>query len=103
TILIVDDEESVRRSIADVLADEGHRPVLAAGADEADREINASPPDLVLFEGGMPGRDGLELLESLRASHPQLPVVMMSGHGTIETAVRATKLGASDFLKKPRS
>jgi two-component system nitrogen regulation response regulator NtrX len=102
-ILIVDDEESVRRSIADVLADEGHRPVLAAGADEADREITASLPDLVLLDVAMPGRDGLELLESLRTSHPQLPVVMMSGHGTIETAVRATKLGAYDFLEKPLS
>ena len=103
TILVVDDEESVRRSIADVLADEGHRPVLAAGADEADREITAQIPDLVLLDVAMPGRDGLELLESLRSSHPQLPVVMMSGHGTIETAVRATKLGAYDFLEKPLS
>jgi two-component system nitrogen regulation response regulator NtrX len=103
TILIVDDEESVRRSIADVLADEGHRPVLASGADEADREISTSSPDLVLLDVAMPGRDGLALLESLRASHPQLPVVMMSGHGTIETAVRATKLGAYDFLEKPLS
>ena len=103
TILIVDDEESVRRSIADVLADEGHRAVLAAGADEADREISASTPDLVLLDVAMPGRDGLELLESLRTSHPHLPVVMMSGHGTIETAVRATKLGAYDFLEKPLS
>ena len=101
TILIVDDEESVRRSIADVLSDEGHRPVLAAGSDEAEKEIAAALPDLVLLDVAMPGRDGLELLEQLRASHPELPVVMMSGHGTIETAVRATKLGAYDFLEKP--
>jgi nitrogen regulation protein NR(I) len=103
TILIVDDEESVRRSIADVLADEGHRPVLAAGADEADREIATALPDLVLLDVAMPGRDGLALLESLRSAYPHLPVVMMSGHGTIETAVRATKLGAYDFLEKPLS
>jgi two-component system nitrogen regulation response regulator NtrX len=102
-ILIVDDEESVRRSIADVLADEGHRPVLAAGADEAEKEIAAALPDLVLLDVAMPGRDGMELLESLRTVHPALPVVMMSGHGTIETAVRATKLGAYDFLEKPLS
>jgi len=101
TILIVDDEESVRRSIADVLSDEGHRTVLAAGSDEAEKEIAAGLPDLVLLDVAMPGRDGLELLEQLRASHPELPVVMMSGHGTIETAVRATKLGAYDFLEKP--
>jgi two-component system nitrogen regulation response regulator NtrX len=100
-ILIVDDEESVRRAIANVLSDEGHRPVLAAGADEAEKEIAAALPDLVLLDVAMPGRDGLELLEQLRASHPELPVVMMSGHGTIETAVRATKLGAYDFLEKP--
>ena len=101
TILIVDDEESVRRAIADVLSDEGHRPVLAAGADEAEKEVATALPDLVLLDVAMPGRDGLELLEQLRASHPELPVVMMSGHGTIETAVRATKLGAYDFLEKP--
>jgi two-component system nitrogen regulation response regulator NtrX len=100
-ILIVDDEESVRRAIANVLADEGHRPVLAAGADEAEKEIAAGMPDLVLLDVAMPGRDGLQLLEQLRTSHPDLPVVMMSGHGTIETAVRATKLGAYDFLEKP--
>jgi two-component system nitrogen regulation response regulator NtrX len=100
-ILIVDDEESVRRAIANVLSDEGHRPVLAAGADEAEKEIAAALPDLVLLDVAMPGRDGLELLEALRASHPELPVVMMSGHSTIETAVRATKLGAYDFLEKP--
>jgi two-component system nitrogen regulation response regulator NtrX len=100
-ILIVDDEESVRRAIANVLSDEGHRPVLAAGADEAEKEIAAALPDLVLLDVAMPGRDGLQLLEQLRASHPELPVVMMSGHSTIETAVRATKLGAYDFLEKP--
>ncbi|MEX2209271.1 MAG: sigma-54 dependent transcriptional regulator [Myxococcota bacterium] len=100
-ILIVDDEESVRRAIANVLSDEGHRPVLAAGADEAEKEIAAALPDLVLLDVAMPGRDGLELLEQLRTSHPELPVVMMSGHSTIETAVRATKLGAYDFLEKP--
>ncbi len=101
TILIVDDEESVRRAIAAVLSDEGHRPVLAPGADEAEKEIAAVLPDLVLLDVAMPGRDGLELLERLRTSHPELPVVMMSGHSTIETAVRATKLGAYDFLEKP--
>ena len=100
-ILIVDDEESVRRAIANVLSDEGHRPVLASGADEAEKEIAAAMPDLVLLDVAMPGRDGLELLEQLRLSHPELPVVMMSGHSTIETAVRATKLGAYDFLEKP--
>ena len=100
-ILIVDDEESVRRAIANVLADEGHRPVLAAGADEAEKEIAIALPDLVLLDVAMPGRDGLVLLEQLRARHPELPVVMMSGHSTIETAVRATKLGAYDFLEKP--
>ena len=103
-ILIVDDEESVRRSIADVLADEGHRPVLAAGADEA--ETARSRPRCPTWScSTSPCRAATGWRCSSRCArrYPQLPVVMMSGHGTIETAVRATKLGAYDFLEKPLS
>jgi two-component system nitrogen regulation response regulator NtrX len=103
TILIVDDEESIRRSVADVLEDEGHKATAAGDGEEALIQIERSPPDLVLLDIAMPGRDGIQILECLRATRPDLPVVMMSGHGTIETAVRATKLGAFDFLEKPLS
>jgi two-component system nitrogen regulation response regulator NtrX len=103
TILIVDDEESIRRSVADVLTDEGYRPVIAADAAEALHRVESDRPDLVLLDVAMPGRDGIGVLEELRRVWPDLPVVMMSGHGTIETAVRATRLGAYDFLEKPLS
>jgi two-component system nitrogen regulation response regulator NtrX len=103
SILIVDDEESIRRSVADVLADEGYLSMSAGSVEEAIQKIEAQVPDLVLLDVAMPARDGIELLEWLRRSWPELPVIMMSGHGTIETAVRATKLGAYDFLEKPLS
>ncbi len=101
TILIVDDEEAIRRTVAAILSDEGYRPVEAHDASAALERIESASPDLVLLDVAMPGRDGLELLEELSQKRPELPVVMMSGHGTIETAVRATKLGAYDFLEKP--
>ena len=103
TILIVDDEQSIRRSVADILEDEGYRAEAADDGDAALRAIHAEPPDLVLLDIAMPGRDGIEILEELRVARPDLPVVVMSGHGSIETAVRATKLGAYDFLEKPLS
>ena len=103
TILIVDDEEGIRRSVADVLADEGYRPALASDGEEALGYLKERAADLVLLDVAMPGRDGIEILKQLRETHPTVPVVMMSGHGTIETAVRATKLGAYDFLEKPLS
>ncbi len=103
TVLIVDDEESILRSVSDVLADEGFETVTATSANEALRRIERSPPDLILLDIAMPGRDGLDALAEVRRVWPHLPVVMMSGHGTVETAVRATKLGAWDFLEKPLS
>jgi two-component system nitrogen regulation response regulator NtrX len=103
SVLIVDDEESIRRSVADVLADEGYVSVSAGSVEEAIQKIEVQVPDLVLLDVAMPARDGIELLEWLRRSWPELPVIMMSGHGTIETAVRSTKLGAYDFLEKPLS
>src|SRR5262245_30533720 len=102
-VLVVDDEEWIRRSVADVLIDEGYEAILACDAAEALRTVEAQRPALVLLDIAMPGRDGVSVLDELRSTWPQLPVVMMSGHGTIETAVRATKLGAYDFLEKPLS
>ncbi len=103
-ILIVDDEESIRRSLAGILSDEGFEPVTASDADHALVALRSDPaPALVLLDIAMPGRDGLDLLEEIHALAADLPIVMMSGHGTIETAVRATKLGAYDFIEKPLS
>jgi len=102
-ILVVDDEEGVRRAVADVLGDEGYETVLAQNAAEALRAVEVHRPLLVLLDIAMPGRDGVSVLDELRCVWPGVAVVMMSGHGSIETAVRATKLGAFDFLEKPLS
>lgn len=103
-ILIVDDEESIRRSLSGLLADEGYEIVTAGDGDQALAALRTdTSPGVVLLDIAMPGRDGLEVLEQLHALRPEMPVVMMSGHGTIETAVRATKLGAYDFIEKPLS
>jgi len=101
TVLIVDDEEGVRGSVAGVLSDEGYDTRLASDGEEALTAVASALPDLVLLDIAMTGRDGIEILQELRKRYPELPVVMMSGHGTIETAVKATKLGAYDFLEKP--
>ena len=104
-VLVVDDEESIRRSLAGLLSDEGWEVAAAADGDAALDAVRDEGGgfDVVLLDIAMPGRDGIAVLEELRAAHPELPVVMMSGHGTIETAVRATRLGAFDFIEKPLS
>ncbi len=102
-ILIVDDEESIRRSLAGILSDEGFNTETASNGALALESVRTRAPDLILLDVAMPGRDGVEVLEELREDWPRLPVIMMSGHGTIETAVRATKFGAFDFLEKPLS
>jgi two-component system nitrogen regulation response regulator NtrX len=103
-ILIVDDEEGIRRSLDGILSDEGFETDSAADGEQAVGVIErGGPPDLVLLDIAMPGRDGVEILEELRGRWPELPVVMMSGHGTIETAVRTTRIGAFDFIEKPLS
>ncbi|NNL84109.1 MAG: sigma-54-dependent Fis family transcriptional regulator, partial [Myxococcales bacterium] len=102
-ILIVDDEEDIRRSLAGILEDEGFATRVAVDGEAALDEVRSEAPDGVLLDIAMPGRDGLAVLEELRHGWPGLPVVMMSGHGTIETAVRATQLGAFDFIEKPLS
>jgi len=104
-ILIVDDEESIRRSLSGLLGDEGYAVSLAPDGDAALSMLrsDAAELDLVLLDIAMPGRDGMSVLEEARARWPELPIVMMSGHGTIETAVRATRLGAFDFVEKPLS
>jgi len=103
SILIVDDEASIRESLKGILQDEGFRTLFAHNGEEGLRIVREESPDLVLLDIWMPGIDGLETLRRMRETHPDQMVVMMSGHGTIETAVKATKLGAYDFIEKPLS
>jgi two-component system nitrogen regulation response regulator NtrX len=103
TILIIDDEANIRISLAGILEDEGYETHGAASGEEGVEAVRKEPPDLVLLDIWMPGIDGMEVLRRLKESYPYLPVIMMSGHGTIETAVKATKMGAYDFIEKPFS
>ena len=102
-VLIVDDEAAIREVVSAVLEDEGYRPRGAANSDEALREIDRRPPGLVLLDIWLEGSalDGVQILERVKTQHPDLPVIMFSGHGTIETAVGAIKKGAYDFIEKP--
>ena len=101
-ILVVDDEVGIRELLSEILADEGHTVQLAENASRARALRGAERPDLVLLDIWMPDTDGITLLKEWAASGQlTMPVVMMSGHGTIETAVEATRIGAIDFLEKP--
>ncbi|MDD3759992.1 MAG: sigma-54 dependent transcriptional regulator [Acidithiobacillus sp.] len=102
-ILVVDDEPDIRSTLADILEDEGYRVTQAASAAEAEARLRDGLYDLLLLDIWMPGEDGLQFLRRLASNGLEQPVVMMSGHGTIETAVQATKLGAYDFIEKPLS
>jgi two-component system, NtrC family, nitrogen regulation response regulator NtrX len=102
-ILIVDDEADIRMLIAGILSDEGYRTRQAANADDALAAIGQRLPTLLVLDIWLQGSrlDGLQILETVLKDHPTLPVVMISGHGTIETAVAAIKIGAYDFIEKP--
>jgi two-component system, NtrC family, nitrogen regulation response regulator NtrX len=101
-ILVVDDEIGIRELLSEILADEGHQVALAENAGAARRMRERQRPDLVLLDIWMPDTDGITLLKEWAASGQlTMPVVMMSGHATIETAVEATRIGALDFLEKP--
>ncbi|MCE2482929.1 MAG: sigma-54-dependent Fis family transcriptional regulator [Alphaproteobacteria bacterium] len=102
-ILIVDDEVDIRETVAGILSDEGYEARVAANGVEAIAAINEQPPSLLLLDIWLEGgeREGLELLDTVRRSYPGLPVVMISGHGNIETAVSAIKRGAYDYIEKP--
>jgi DNA-binding NtrC family response regulator len=101
-ILVVDDEIGIRELLSEILRDEGYSVRLAENGDQARRERARARPDLVLLDIWMPDTDGITLLkEWARGGQLTMPVVMMSGHATIDTAVESTKLGASDFLEKP--
>lgn len=103
TILIVDDEPSILSTLSGVLMDEGYTVVTAEHGAAAIRQVQSQPPALVLLDIWMPEPDGIETLKRLKVLFPELVVIMMSGHGSIETAVKAIKLGAYDYIEKPIS
>lgn len=103
-ILVVDDEPDIRRLLQEILEDEGYEVSTAENAAEARRLRRARRPDLILLDIWMPDVDGITLLKEWGEEEPQhIPVIMMSGHGTVETAVEATRLGAFDYIEKPLS
>jgi two-component system, NtrC family, nitrogen regulation response regulator NtrX len=101
TVLVVDDEAAIRESLKIILEYEKFAVVFAEDGPKALAKIAGSGIDLVLLDIKMPGIDGIRILQTIKEMQPSLPVVMISGHGTIETAVEATRLGAYDFLQKP--
>src|SRR5574343_222683 len=102
TMLVVDDELGIRGLLSEILSDEGHTVELAEDAGEARAARDRVRPDLVLLDIWMPDVDGISLLKEWGANGQlTMPVIMMSGHGTIDTAVEATRIGALDFLEKP--
>ncbi len=101
-ILVVDDEMGIRELLSEILSDEGHVVQTAENAQQAREARAAETPDLVLLDIWMPDTDGVTLLkEWQRDGHLTMPVIMMSGHATIDTAVEATRIGAMNFLEKP--
>jgi two-component system nitrogen regulation response regulator NtrX len=103
SILIVDDEESILSSLSSILEDEGYQVTVGKSGADAIRAYTTDPPDLMLLDIWMPEMDGLETLRRVRELVPNAQVMMMSGHGSIETAVKAIKLGAYDYIEKPLS
>ena len=103
SLLIVDDEPSILQSLGGLLSDEGFEVTTALNGYEALKIIEAESPDLVLLDIWMPGIDGIETLKEIKNENPNIQVIIITGHGTIETAVRATKLGAYDLIEKPLS
>ncbi len=101
TILLTDDEPGIRRALREVLEFEGYHILEADGASQALAVIDKEPVDLMLLDVKMQGKDGLELLAELREKGIEFPIIMLSGHGTIDTAIQSTRLGAFDFLQKP--
>ena len=103
SILIVDDEPSILKSLDGLLSDEGFAVTTASNGYEALKIIDSESPDLVLLDIWMPGIDGIETLKEIKKEHPFIQVIIITGHGTVETAVTATKTGAFDLIEKPLS
>jgi UDP-3-O-[3-hydroxymyristoyl] N-acetylglucosamine deacetylase len=103
TILVVDDEDEIRQSLRGVLGDEGYAVIEAGDGRRALELVRSAEPDCVILDVWLPEIDGIALLEQIKAERPELPVVIICGHANIEAAVRATRLGAADFIEKPFS
>ncbi len=103
TVLVVDDEDVIRDTVREILADEGYRVIAATKGSEVLRLVTQEAPDVILLDIWMPEMDGIVLLKQIKSAHPDARVIMISGHGSIHTAVTATKLGAFDFIEKPLS
>jgi len=103
TVLIVDDEEGIRESLAGIFEDEGYVVLTAGSGEETLRVLKDQSPDVILLDVWLKGMDGIQTLKEIKDQKPDLPVIMISGHGNIELAVTATRTGAYDFLEKPLS
>ncbi len=103
SVLIVDDEEGIRDTLAGIFEDEGYEPRAVASGEEAVAAARESSPDVAILDVWLPGMDGIEVLGLLRDMLPDLPVIVISGHANIDLAVKATRMGAYDFLEKPLS
>ncbi|MBA3070785.1 MAG: sigma-54-dependent Fis family transcriptional regulator, partial [Nitrospirae bacterium] len=102
-MLIVDDEEGIRESLSGILEDEGYDILTADSGEEAVKILRETSPDLIFLDIWLTGMDGIKTLQEIKAMKPDAPVIMISGHGSIELAVKATQIGAYDFLEKPLS
>ena len=101
TILVVDDEPQICETVSGLLQDEGFEVLTAPEGEAAIKRVREELPDLILLDVALPGKDGLEILKDLKDQYPTLPVIMISAYGSVENAVRATRLGAYDFIEKP--
>ena len=102
-VMIVDDEEGIRETLSGILEDEGYESISASSGEEAVKKIKEITPDVVLLDVWLTGMDGMQTLQEIKALHPDIPVIIISGHANIEIAVKATKMGAYDLLEKPLS
>jgi DNA-binding NtrC family response regulator len=103
SILVVDDEKNIRLMLSQSLASDSMTVETAVNAEEALQKLAESNYDLMLLDLRMPGMDGMQMLERVRAEKPDLPVILLTAHGTVETAVKAMRGGAVNFLQKPFS
>src|SRR3990172_660227 len=103
SVLVIDDETNIRKTLEGVLSDDGYRVLQAGDGPQGLDVLARSSVDAVLLDVWMPGLDGLETLKRIREGYPIVPIIMISGHGTIDTAVKAVKMGAFDFIEKPIS
>lgn len=100
-ICVVDDEPAIRETLENVLSDEGYPVMSCRDSEDFYAKLEKQTPALVLLDIWLPGTDGMAILIQLRETHPDIPVIMMSGHAGIDAAVNAIKLGAIDFMEKP--